>query len=209
MYYVHCGPKPKLSYLALGDSYTVGTGGRYIDNFPNQVTKLLRQQHWDIGDPLIIAHSGWTTTMLADAILKKHIKDTFAFVTLLIGTNNQNIGQGIENYKLEFEDLLQQAITYTNGYRERVIVLSLPDWSVTPFAWNRDRNKVAAELEAYNAVCKDITKRYGCRYLDVTTDSRMHIGDKTYLAKDGLHPSAKQYALWAERIAAVAAPANP
>lgn len=194
------------SYLALGDSYTIGELVPSKENFPHQAVKLLKEQHVEVADPVIIAVTGWTTDELANAIREHHIKETFSFVTLLIGVNNQYRGRSVDNYKQEFTQLLDTAVVFANGHVNRVFVLSIPDWGVTPFAEGRDRAQIATEIDTYNAANKEITAAYKCHYIEITDSTREHGHDKEYLAEDGLHPSAKEYAVWAQRVAkAVAA----
>jgi lysophospholipase L1-like esterase len=193
--------KKMYTYLALGDSYTIGEQVPMHDNFPHQVVQLLRRQQFDVADPVIIATTGWTTDELAAAISEHNIHETFSFVTLLIGVNNQYRGRGIENYRMEYKQLLDQAIAFANGSAQHVFVLSIPDWGVTPFAEGRDQQKIAGEIDEYNAACKEITLAGKCRYIDITASTREHGLDRAYLAADGLHPSAKEYAIWAEKMA--------
>ena len=191
------------TYLALGDSYTIGEQVPMEENFPFQIVKLLRQQKIETADPVIIAKTGWTTDELAMAVREEGIKETFSFVTLLIGVNNQYRGRELENYKQEFTSLLDQAIVFANGHTQNVFVLSIPDWGVTPFAHDRDRGKVAKEIDAYNEANKEITAAHKCHYLDITDSTRKNGTTPEYLAEDGLHPSGKEYAVWAERLAPV------
>jgi lysophospholipase L1-like esterase len=193
------------SYLALGDSYTIGEQVPMHDNFPHQAVGLLRRQNFDVADPVIIATTGWTTDELAASIREHNIMDTFSFVTLLVGVNNQYRGRNIENYKAEFKELLDEAIAFSGGHPQNVIVLSIPDWGVTPFAAGRDRDKVAREIDLYNAACREIALADKCQYIEITESTRKNGMAKDYLAADGLHPSGKEYTIWAERLAEVVA----
>ncbi len=193
------------SYLALGDSYTIGEQVPIHDNFPNQTVQLLRKQHFDVADPVIIATTGWTTDELAASIREHNIHETFSFVTLLIGVNNQYRGRSLENYRQEFVQLLDQAIVFAKGVAKNVFVLSIPDWGATPFADGRDRHQVAKEIDEYNAACKAITLDHKCQYLYITDSTRDHAMTPGFLAGDGLHPSAKEYEVWAERLAGLVA----
>jgi lysophospholipase L1-like esterase len=188
------------TYLALGDSYTIGEQVPLHDNFPYQTAKLLQKEKIEVSDPVIIATTGWTTDELAMAVREEGIKETFSFVTLLIGVNNQYRGRVVENYRQEFTQLLDQSIVFANGHTQNVFVLSIPDWGVTPFAQGTDRQKVAREIDAYNASNKDITLAHKCNYLDITDSTRKNGTTREYLAEDGLHPSAREYTIWAERL---------
>jgi len=188
------------SYLALGDSYTIGEQVPAADNFPHQAVRLLHGMKIDVAEPVIIATTGWTTDELAASIREHNIRETFSFVTLLIGVNNQYRGRSIENYSQEFSQLLTQAITFAGGSQQHVFVLSIPDWGVTPFAEGRDRAHIARDIDAYNAACKKMTLAAGCHYTDVTDSTRLHGTDPEYLVADALHPSGKEYAIWAKRL---------
>lgn len=189
------------SYLALGDSYTIGELVPMNENFPHQLVSLLKKQHIEVAAPVIIATTGWTTDELAASIREHNLKETFSFVTLLIGVNNQYRGRPVDNYKEEFTQLLNQAIAFAGNHADKVFVLSIPDWGVTPFAEGKEQHKIALEIDEYNAANKAITLAHQCHYLDITDSTRMHAHDKAFVVSDGLHPSASEYAIWAERLA--------
>lgn len=191
------------TYLALGDSYTIGEQVPTLESFPHQAVQLLKKQHFDVADPVIIATTGWTTDELAASIREHNIQETFSFVTLLIGVNNQYRGRSVENYKEEFTQLLERAIHYAGSNGENVIVLSIPDWGVTPFADGRGREAIAKEIDDYNAACKEITVAHKSQYIEITQSTRQNGQTREYLAGDGLHPSGKEYAIWAQRVADV------
>jgi lysophospholipase L1-like esterase len=193
------------TYLALGDSYTIGEQVHMEENFPYQTVALLREQKLDVAAPVIVAKTGWTTDELAMAIREHNINETFSFVTLLIGVNNQYRGRDLDNYKEEFMQLLDQAIVFANGHPRHVFVLSIPDWGVTPFAADRDRAQVAKEIDAYNKAKKEITEAHKCHYLDITDSTRQNGTTEAFLAEDKLHPSGKEYSVWAERLAPIIA----
>ena len=189
------------TYLALGDSYTIGEQVSSDENFPHQTVALLKTQGIEVSNPVIIATTGWTTDELAASIREHNITDTFSFVTLLIGVNNQYRGRDLENYKEEYTQLLDIAIRYAHGHTENVFVLSIPDWGVTPFAEGKDRAQIAKDIDAYNAAKKEITLAHKCHYIDITDSTRKNGTTAEYLAEDGLHPSGKEYKIWAERLA--------
>jgi lysophospholipase L1-like esterase len=191
-----------LNYLALGDSYTIGEQVPFSENFPSQLVALLRKQNIQIGDPLIVATTGWTTDELQASIREHHIQETFSFVTLLIGVNNQYRGRDVENYKAEFTQLLAQSILFANGHSRHVFVVSIPDWGVTPFAEGKDRHKIAQEIDAYNSAAEKISFAHKCNYIDITDSPRINGNKEDFLVADQLHPSGKEYAVWAERLAA-------
>src|SRR5436190_11027403 len=127
------------TYLALGDSYTIGEQVPFAENFPNQTVQLLRQAGFAFYAAEIIAQTGWTTDELAHAIENTLTLETYDVVSLLVGVNNQYRGRTIVEFKIEFEQLLQRAIQFAGNKPYRVFVLSIPDWGMTPFAEGRDR----------------------------------------------------------------------
>jgi lysophospholipase L1-like esterase len=161
---------------------------------------MLNAQGIKVAEPVIIAKTGWTTDELAASIREHNLHESFTFVTLLIGVNNQYRGRDVDNYKEEFTQLLDQAIVFANGRTQNVFVVSIPDWGVTPFAEGRDRARVAREIDAYNNAKKEITLAHKCHYTDITDSTRKNGQTKECLAEDGLHPSGMEYKIWAERL---------
>jgi len=187
-----------MRYLALGDSYTIGESVPDLERWPTQLVHELREQGVAIEDAEIVARTGWTTDELAAGIKAATPSGRFALVSLLIGVNNQYRDRPLDEYRTQFVDLLHQAIGFAGGDSSHVVVLSIPDWGVTPYAAGRDRAKIGAEIDRFNAVNREETQRAGARYVDVTPVSRTAAHDSTLVAGDGLHPSARLYALWAK-----------
>src|SRR5215203_1393540 len=194
-------PKKAYSYLALGDSYTIGQSVLSSENFPNQTVQLLNQQNYNFKSLELLATTGWTTDELQTNINNHVFTPPYDFVSLLIGVNNQYRGRPVETYKPEFENLLKQAIQFAGGKADHVIVLSIPDWGVTPFANGRDRAQIAKEIDEYNAANKAISENYKVNYFDITPWTREAANDLSLVAADGLHPSAKEYKRWSEKLA--------
>lgn len=199
--------KAQLRMLCLGDSYTIGEAVEEFERFPNQTADLLRDRGFAFDKPRIIATTGWTTDELNKAVDDANVVDTYDVVTLLIGVNNQYRGRDLENYKDEFNLLLQRALQFAGQNPDRVFVLSIPDWGVTPFAADRDREKIAKEIDAFNEANETLTRRAGVKYIDITPVSRNAQVDPTLVASDGLHPSGKMYGLWAAMLAPLVAQA--
>jgi lysophospholipase L1-like esterase len=189
--------------LALGDSYTIGEGVAEDARWPMQLAARLREQGITIADPEIIARTGWTTDDLEHALDQRRPRGPFHLVTLLIGVNDQYGGRAVEEYRPKFRALLGRAIELAGGRAAHVIVVSIPDWSITPFATRFDMVEIAAEITRYNQVNREETQRAGAHYADITPSSRTAAGDGTLLADDGLHPSAKMYEAWVQLIAPV------
>ena len=188
------------TYLALGDSYTIGEGVAEEDRWPVRLAALLREEGIALADPRIIAATGWTTDELASAMDAAEPLGEWDFVSLLIGVNNQYRDRGVDDYVGEFATLLQRAIALAGGPADRVLALSIPDWGVTPFAREpgRDLAQIAAELDAYNEAAKEICESLGVAFVDITGISRAGGDAPDMLAADGLHPSAAMHARWTE-----------
>ncbi|MFT5642156.1 MAG: lysophospholipase L1-like esterase [Cyclobacteriaceae bacterium] len=191
-----------MKFLALGDSYTIGESVANDLRWPVQLVLQLADQGFIFNEesPRIIAKTGWTTDELQSAIDDDKPSNDFDLVSLLIGVNNQYRGFDIINFKKEFESLLKQAITFADGDRTKVFVLSIPDWGVMPFAEGRDRNKIAEEIDAYNAIGLSLCQQYQVRYFDITPISRKATINNELVASDGLHPSGEMYRLWVADI---------
>jgi len=185
------------TYLALGDSYTIGQSVTIDQRFPVQTKLLLGMQGIQMKQPDIIANTGWTTGNLLSTLSNNPPSNNYDVVSLLIGVNNQYQGRSQDEYRLHFTDLLNKAVSYAGGRKNRVFVLSIPDYSVTPFAQNSDTARIAREINEFNQINKQITTLAGITYLDITAISREASTDASLTASDGLHPSGKQYGRWA------------
>lgn len=185
-----------LYYLALGDSYTIGESVKYEERYPVQLVKKLRESDLKIAEPTVIARTGWTTRQLKTAIESATLRKAYDLVSLLIGVNNQYQGIDIEVYKTEFRELLQKAIALAGGNKNRVFVLSIPDYAYTPFGQRATR--ISKDIDEYNAINLSITQQYGISYFDITPISRKGFDQPDLVAGDGLHPSGKMYAAWVE-----------
>ena len=188
-----------LRYLALGDSYTIGEDVPVHMRWPVQLVDALRKHGVAIDDPHIVAVTGWTTDELSAGMDRADLTPAYDLATLLIGVNNQYRGRSAEDYRSEFRGLLQRAVALAGDRPERVVVVSIPDWGVTAFGHASGRNlpKIAHELNVFNAIGRDETVQAGAHFVDITDISRTHPG---FVAPDGLHPSAAQYALWTDVI---------
>ena len=191
-----------MEILSIGDSYTIGESVQESDRWPMQLAAMLRGEKIEVSDPIIIARTGWTTDELSAAIDAAKIdQKRFDLVTLLIGVNNQYRGRSSDEYRDQFCALLNRAITFARGEPKHVIVLSIPDWGVTPFADGRDRAQIEREIDAFNSIARKEAEKAGANFIDITPISREH---KTELADDGLHPSGAMYKRWAQLTLPVA-----
>lgn len=189
------------SYLALGDSYTIGEAVPLFENFPYQTVQLVRNNGISMYAPEIVAKTGWTTDELQEAVNQYRFLPVYDFVTLLIGVNNQYRGRTADNYTPEFHSLLKQAIEFAGNRPERVIVLSIPDWGVTPYAEGRNREEIARAIDTYNSAKQQISEQEGTQWINITPYTREATTDLSLLATDQLHPSGKDYGRWAKEVA--------
>lgn len=188
----------ELRYLALGDSYTIGEGIPESGRWPVQLAHALRADGVPMADPKIIAKTGWTTEELDAAIDAVHPLAEYDLVSLLIGVNNQYRGREVAEYRAQFSQLLERAIGFAQGRRERVMALSIPDWGITPFAVGDARGaaRIGAEIDAFNLAAREVCRERGVAFVDITAVSREHGAEVAMLVDDGLHPSAAMYAQW-------------
>jgi lysophospholipase L1-like esterase len=191
------------TYLALGDSYTIGESVLLQQSFPYQTVQMLRKNDYHFSAPEIIAKTGWTTDELEEGIKQYNFLSKYDFVSLLIGVNNQYRGRDVTVYKMEFEELLKKAIAFANNKPGRVIVVSIPDYSVTPFSQTRDHEKIAKEIDVFNNVARVVSIQYKTQYADITPGSKNAKTDPGLIAEDGLHPSAREYKNWAQKISEI------
>ena len=186
-------------YLALGDSYTIGESVAEAERWPNQLAAMLTSQGLPT-EVTLIARTGWTTGELWQGIQAGEIELPYDLVSLLIGVNNQYRGYDVNEYREQFNFLLKKSIEYAGGNPKRVIVLSIPDWGVTPFAEGRDRATIAGEIDEFNSINREESERAGVHYFDITPISRRAADEPALTAKDGLHPSGKMYTMWVEMV---------
>ncbi|MEX0316187.1 MAG: SGNH/GDSL hydrolase family protein [Allomuricauda sp.] len=197
---VSYGQKDSISFLALGDSYTIGTGESKLNSWPFQFVAQSKKKKVVIETPKIIAKAGWTTTDLLDAIQAEQPNPNYELVSLMIGVNNQYQGINIEVFKKEFLSLLDKSIRFAKDNPDNVFVLSIPDWSITPFARFGDKKKIVRELNIYNSIIREETEKQGILFIDITKISKNALLNPSLIASDSLHPSKKMYRMWAKKI---------
>ncbi len=187
------------SYLALGDSYTIGEQVDLKQSWPHQLSDYLNQQGFNLKSPKIIAVTGWRTDELLNAIESENIKaNSYDMISLLIGVNNQYQNKPIAQYESEFEILLQKAIEFSKHDAQSVFVVGIPDYSESPYAKNKELTGISEKLTKYNAIAEKICKQYDVPFYGIQDMSKpLHKSDKM-LAEDDLHPSALQYEKWIE-----------
>lgn len=194
------GNQMSLKYLALGDSYTIGEGVAESERWPVQLRDQLNREGIQVINPKIIARTGWTTDELENAIEAEVLTDTFDLVSLLIGVNNQYRGRTPEQFRPDLVRLIDKALYFAANDTSRVFMVSIPDWGVTPFANGRDQQKIASEIDAFNAVIREEALGRNILFVDITPISREAASDLSLLAPDNLHPSASMYRRWVDEI---------
>lgn len=192
------------SYLALGDSYTIGQSVPETQRFPRQLADSLLKQQVTLNPVTVIARTGWTTGDLLSRLDQEPPQGIYALVTLLIGVNNQYQGLSLSNYERELRQLFDRAITYAGGDRKRVIIISIPDYGVTPFGQGTGRGAaIGREIDQFNGLKQQVAAEYGFTWINITPISLEAATDQSLVASDGLHPSGKMYQRWVELLVPV------
>ena len=194
------GQRDSIAFLALGDSYTAGTSESLINGWPHQLAQILNKQKIPVKLPKIVAQPGWTTSDLLHNIESQNLEPKYGLVSLLIGVNNQYKGKPLDVFKSEFRALLETSIELAQGNPENVFVLTIPDWSVTPFARFKDKEKIVRELNTYNTIIEEETQKQKVQLIDITKISQNAAVNPSWIASDSLHPSKKMYRIWAKKI---------
>jgi lysophospholipase L1-like esterase len=191
-----------INYLALGDSYTIGESVNPMFRWPVQLADDLTDKGFPVNKPKILAKTGWTTDELLAAMDTSYFKPPYDLVSVLIGVNNQYRGRDTANYREELEIVMERAVYLAGGKKERVFVVSIPDWGVMPFAIENghDPDKVAGEIDLFNQVKKEVSDKKGLKFINITDISREASSKPEYIADDGLHPSGEMYTVWVQRI---------
>ena len=198
---VHHDTLINYTWLALGDSYTIGQSVSATDRFPAQTAQLLAGENLQTNSLLYIATTGWTTSNLLSAIASQNPTPNYDIVTLLIGVNDQYQGVDTATYRTRFIQCLQKALQLAANRTARVFVLSIPDYSATPFVPASDKARVSMEIDLFNAINKQLTLQNNIAYIDITPSTRLAAIDPSLIANDGLHPSGKEYAVWSQLLA--------
>lgn len=191
------GAASSISFLSLGDSYTIGESVTEPDRWSVQLAQQLRQHGTAVAAPAIIARTGWTTLDLQQAIVATNPTPTYGLVSLLIGVNDQYRGGSAADYRPRLRELLQTATRLAGGRPGRVVVLSIPDWGQTPYAQNRNREQIGQQIDQFNEAARQECRQAGIAYVDITPLTRAAVGDATQFTADGLHYSGPQMAKWA------------
>lgn len=200
------GDEERARILALGDSYTIGTGVDPEERWVSKLVDRLRREGESVADPVVIAENGWTTDDLDEAIDQRSPQGPFDLVTLLIGANNCFQGESPAAFDPKFRAMLDRALGFAEG-PDSVVVLTVPDYTLTPVGQENDPEAHAERLERYNETIRETAEAEGTRLVDVVPPSKRVAEDGSLVAGDDLHPAPAQHDLWLERIYPVAAAA--
>ena len=198
----------KKTLLCLGDSYTIGENVPLHESFPYQTIQLLRQEKIEFHAAEIIAKTGWTSFELIEHLNKTILEKQYDYVTVLVGVNNQYRGLSAEDFKKNFEFLLNKALGLVGNNSKKIIILSIPDWGVTPFAKDRNELQITNEINMFNGVCEMQAQKYQTHYINITDGTRKAKFDESLLTKDGLHYAAKEHIIWARKVVEIIAKFN-
>lgn len=199
-------PEPSISeemnysYLALGDSYTIGEGVEVDERWPVQLVQSLRDRGYKVAPPKIIARTGWTTRDLIRNIESEiNVQRDFDLVSILIGVNNQYQGRTTSEYEAELREIFKKAINHSRAGERGVFALSIPDYGVTPFG-EKNAEIIAIEIDRFNEIFRRMADEFGVTFFNITPISRQALTELNLIAADSLHPSGEMYKLWVENI---------
>ena len=189
----------KFSFLALGDSYTIGEGVEESKRWPNQFIDIAYEKGLYFEKPKIIAQTGWKTYDLLNAINETNFTKKYDYVSLLIGVNNQFNSRSIYEFEEDLDKIMDKIdiIRKNNG---STIIISIPDWGYTPFAESYNRDTISYEINLFNKSLKNFADKNDIKYVDVTVISRKTLNEDDLLASDSLHPNGLMYFEWAKKI---------
>lgn len=189
-----------IKYLALGDSYTIGESVAEEYSFPYQLSHSLQAANYAVEKPTIIAQTGWRTDQLLAATKQKELPKEYQMVSILIGVNNQYQSKPLKTFKQELFQIIEEAESLCIHGKKGLFMLSIPDYGVTPFAKNKNPRKISIEIKQYNEMAQSIASDYGIPFYNITGISQKARTDRSLIAEDNLHPSAKMYKLWVSEI---------
>jgi lysophospholipase L1-like esterase len=192
--------KEGLSYLALGDSYTIGESVDENYRWPVLLANELNEQGISTQAPVIIAKTGWRTDELIAALKQHEFDEKYDIISILIGVNNQYQGKDLATYKSDLVTLVELATNYSKRGKAGIFAFSIPDYGVTPFA-AKDEKRISEEIAVWNSAYKTVMEKLGIQFYDITPISIEAKDDKSLIAKDELHPSEKMYKVWVNKYA--------
>ena len=191
------------SFLALGDSYTIGEGLSLTDSFPYQTVQSLRRLGVSMNAPEIVARTGWTSEELLQNLERHTLQPFYDFVTLLTGVNDQYRGRSLAYYEKDFHQLVGKAISLAADQPSQVIVLSIPDWGRSPFAEGKNKDEISVNIDHFNELNRSLSGQMGVNYLEITSALRQIGTDASIYTADRLHYSSSIYKDWSDLISSI------
>ena len=187
------------SFIALGDSYTIGEGVNEDERWPNQFVDVAYENGVDFDQPMIIAETGWKTYDLLNAINQTNFSKKYDYISLLIGVNNQFNSRPIDEFEEDLNKLMDEMkrIKKNDG---SIIIISIPDWGYTPFGESSDMSDISEQINLFNSSLRKFASTNDLKYVDVTEISRRGINEPDLITNDNLHPSGTMYLEWAKKI---------
>ena len=194
-------PAPGMAakFLALGDSYTIGEGVLPTERWPMQLSVLLEKEGIQLGEPLYVAKTGWTTGNLLSYLRTVSMPSDYDLVTLQIGVNNQYQNRSLEEFRSELRSLISIATGLASKSAKNVMLLTIPDWGLTPYATGRNTTTITSQINKFNAVILEEGQKASVVVVNVNDLSKMVTSNPGFVAPDGLHYSGAMYGLWAQR----------
>ena len=190
---------PGLRYVALGDSYTIGTSVEPPERFPDQLVRALGSEELVVQIVANLGVNGYTSTDLIRYELPALDALEPDFATVLIGVNDVVQGVAIETYEANVVTILDALLARLPA--RRIVTVAIPDYTVTPAGADYgDPTQQHDAIAANNAVMERLARERGIAFVDIFDLSLLAADDRSLVAADGLHPSGAQYALWAERL---------
>ena len=189
-----------IRYVAVGDSYSIGEGAAPDESWPAVLTKHLREKGIKIELIANPSRTGWTTQNAIDRELPVFADAKPAFATLLIGVNDWVQGVDEKTFRQRFAALVDRMLEVLRDKR-RFLVVTIPDFGVTPTGprYSRGRN-ISEGIASFNAIILEEARKRDLPVVDVFPLSKQMQKDRSLVAADGLHPSAKEYAEWEKII---------
>ena len=187
------------SFIALGDSYTIGEGVNEDERWPNQFIDFAYENGIEFDQPVIIAETGWKTFDLINAINQTNFTKKFDYISLLIGVNNQFNSRPIDEFEEDLNKLMNEmkSIKKNDG---SIVIISIPDWGYTPYGESSDMGDISEQINLFNSSLRKFAYTNGLKYVDVTQISRRGINEPDLITNDNLHPSGSMYLEWAKKI---------
>lgn len=190
-----------VKYLALGDSYTQGESVCESCSFPMQLMERIAKEEKVKVVTEVIAETGWTSSDLINGLRLKSPGNDYDLVTILIGANDQYQAKDATAYEMDLSNLLLKAVQYAGGDKNKVMLISIPDYAYTPEGQKKsDPSKISSEINQYNSIAKKLAGANGISFVNITDISRQGLINTDLVASDQLHLSTAAYSSFVSEI---------